>query len=339
MSRQQKRGLLTIAAIGVVAAVYGIFWNFLAGQYRDGIEQWAAARRAEGVEVGFSSLRVVGFPLKLEALLSNPALSGSDGTRTWAWRGPLMLLQVRPWSPNRARVRAPGRHRITVMGGAKPLDLAVDAGTLNVMLRFQNGRPENATVSARNIKINEAKIGRIASLVRVELMANQSGHIHFTANTITYPVAPVPGLGLKTARLVFKAQVSGGLPLEHDAETMAQWRDDGGTLEVSQMIINHGPLDLDGDGTGSLDGTLQPIGAFSLRVQGGKQAVDRLEGAGLIKPRAAALMKAVLDTLAKSQGSKDGIKFNVPLSIQDGKFYIGPLVVAKVPMVHWPTGS
>ena len=339
MSRQQKRGLMTIAAIGAVAIVYGIFWNYLAGQYRAGIEQWAELRRAEGVEVGFSSLRIVGFPLKLEALLSDPALSGADGSRTWTWRGPLMLLQARPWSPDRAQVRAPGRHRITVTGGTKPLDLAVDAGTLNVALRLRNGRPDHATVLARNIKVNDAAKGRIASLVRVEIVADQSGRLNVQANTINYPIAPVPGLGLKTARLGFKARVSGGLPLKHDAETMAQWRDGGGTLEVSQMVINHGPLGLDGDGTGALDGARQPIGAFSLRVRGGKQAVDRLEGAGLIKPRAAALTKAVLDTLAKSQGSGDGTEFKVPLSIQDGKVFIGPLAVARVPVVHWPSGG
>ena len=199
-------------AIGAVAIFYGIFWNYLAGQYRAGIEQWAELRRAEGVEVGFSSLRIVGFPLKLEALLSDPALSGADGSRTWTWRGPLMLLQARPWSPDRAQVRAPGRHRITVTGGTKPLDLAVDAGTLNVALRLRNGRPDHATVLARNIKVNDAAKGRIASLVRVEIVADQSGRLNVQANTINYPIAPVPGLGLKTARLGFKARVSGGLP-------------------------------------------------------------------------------------------------------------------------------
>ena len=70
MSRQQKCGLMTVAAIFAVAAVYGVFWNYLAGQYRAGIERWAEQRRTEGIDVGFSSLRVVGFPLKLEALLS-----------------------------------------------------------------------------------------------------------------------------------------------------------------------------------------------------------------------------------------------------------------------------
>jgi hypothetical protein len=343
MTGQQKRGLMTVAAIGAVAVVYGIFWNYLAGQYRAGIEQWAEQRRAEGLEVGFSSLRVGGFPLKLEALLSDPALSGSvsvsGGTRTWTWRGPLMLLQARPWAPDRARVRAPGRHRITVKGGATALDLAVDAGTLNVVLRFQGGRLAHAAVSARNLKVNDAKRGRIASLVRVELMANQSGRISVEANTIRYPVAPVPGLGLKTARLAIKAQVTGGLPLRHNAEAMARWRDDGGTLEVSQLVINHGPLGLDGDGTGALDGDLQPIGAFSLRVRGVMQAVDRLEAAGLIQPRAAALTKSVLAALTRSQGSGDGAGLKLPLSIQDGKFFVGPVAVAEVPVVHWPSGE
>ncbi|MDA1089854.1 MAG: DUF2125 domain-containing protein [Proteobacteria bacterium] len=340
---QQKRGLMTVAAIGAVAVVYGFFWNYLAGQYRAGIEQWVDQRRADGVEVGFSSLRVVGFPLKLEALLSDPAISGpakgSDGARTWTWRGPLMLLQARPWAPDRAQGSAPGRHRLTVTGGAKPLDLAVDAGTLTVSMRFQKGRPAHAVVSARNLMVNDAKTGRIASLVRVQLVADQSGHLSIEANAITYPVAPVPGLGLKTARVAIKAQVKGGLPLKYDAETMAGWRDGGGTLEVSQLVIQHGPLGLEGDGTGALDASLQPIGAFSLRVRGVLEAVNRLEGAGIIKPRAAALSKSALGALTKSQGSGNGDDLKVPLSIQDGTFFVGPLAVAKVAVVRWPSAK
>jgi hypothetical protein len=210
---------------------------------------------------------------------------------------------------------------------------------MSVALRFADGRPAHAQLSARNVKVNDVTSGRIASLVRVELIANQSGRISVEASAISYPVAPVPGLGRKTARLSFKAQVKGGVPLGHDADAMARWRDDGGTLEISQMIINHGPLELNGDGTVALDRSLQPIGAFSLRVRGIIEAVDRLEEAGLIKPRAASLTKSVLSAMAGSKWDGGGGDIKVPLSIQDNKLYLGPVAVAKVPVVRWPSGK
>jgi len=136
--------------------------------------------------------------------------------------------------------------------------------------------------------------------------------------------------------LLLKATISGGLPLRHDGAAMAEWRDGGGTVEISQLAAKHGPLSMSGDGTGALDDTLQPIGAFSLRVQGVMETVDRLEVAGLIKQRAAVLIKTVLAALTKSQGSGDGSELKVPLSIQDGKIFVGPVAVAKVPVVRWP---
>ncbi len=368
---------MTLAALGAAAAVYGLFWNFMAGQFRAGIEQWAAERRGEGYQVGFSSLRVGGFPFRLEALVSDPVFSGSasgsGGVRSWTWRGPLLSLRARPWTPDRARVSAPGRHRVRVEGGARPLDLAVNAGTLNLSLRFMNGQVAHAAVSARDLMVNEVAVKdgasgdgtirdgggarslrRVLSLVRAEIIVDRparpaSGEaapnlgldISFEANAIAYPVAPVPGLGRKTARMALKARVTGGLALKFDAETMAMWRDLGGTLEVLKLAIDHGPLGLDGDGTGALDGALQPIGAFSLRIRGFMEALDRLEDAGLIKPRPAALTKSVLGVLARSQGAGDGAgaEIKVSLSVQDGKFFIGPVAVAKMPVVRWPSGG
>ncbi len=358
MSKQRKRGLILLAAVVALVVAYGLFWNYLAGRFRAGIEQWAAESQGEGYRVGFSSLRVGGFPFRLEAFVSDPVISvsssGSGGARAWSWRGPLLVLRVWLWTPNRARMEAPGRHRVRIEGGARPLDLAVNAGTLNVSLRFIDGQVAHAALSARTITINSAALRKragarnltwVANLSRVEFSvglnaeaaSNPGLDIGVEAAAIAYAVAPVPGLGRKTARLALKARVTGGLALKFDAETMAKWRDRGGTLEVRELAIYHGPLEMDGDGTGALDAELQPIGAFSVRIRGFMEALDRLEDSGLIEPRPAALTKSVLDVLARSQG--DGAEIKVPLSLQDGKFFVGPLAVAKMPIIRWPSGE
>lgn len=352
MTSRKKHGLWTLAAIAAAAILYGLYWNILAGQFRAGIEHWAAERKAEGVEVAFSTLRIGGFPFKLDAVLSNPVISISDGVRSWTWQGPLMLMRARPWTPNRARVSVPGRHRIAIKDGARPLDLIADAGTLEMSLRFGDGGIIQAVVSARNVTLNKAASGkgsRVLGLTRAEISAARPGDgnegldVGFKANAITYPVAPVAGLGLKTERVGLEVEIKGEPPLNPNTETMAVWRDNGGTLEFNTLDLNHGPLKLAGDGTGALDKGLQPIGAFSLRVRGFRETLDRLETAGLIQPRPAALVKAVLDVLSRSQGTGDALgedaEVKLPLSIQDGKFFIGPVPVAKIPPIRWPLGG
>ena len=88
MSRQQKRGLMTVAVIGAVAVVYGLFWNYLAGRFRAGIEQWAAERQAEGYQIGFSSLRVGGVPPVCEDAVGADVVPGNHGVAVGvAWFG------------------------------------------------------------------------------------------------------------------------------------------------------------------------------------------------------------------------------------------------------------
>lgn len=311
------------AVIGVViagAAVYSGVWFFLAGQVRDGIDRWAAERRAEGYEAGFTSVAVGGFPFRLEAVIVEPMLAAPKSNRPWSWRGPAMILRARPWALSKVRVLIPGRHRVTVLTGGKPETIDIEARTLMAELDFS---PPGASFAAT---INAAGI--------------------------VYPRDPVAGLGRTTRRLALTIEVKGDLPPEIDADAMARWRDRGGTLDVSGLDIRHGPLDLTGDGTGALDADMQPIGAFTLNVRGFGEALDRLEGAGIIKPKTAALMKTVLSALARASDAGADIEFDsdrdievgpdsklelkVPLSVQDGKLYIGPLVVAEVPVVRWP---
>ena len=154
------------------------------------------------------------------------------------------------------------------------------------------------------------------------------------AEGVSYPAAPVRGLGRTTARLVARVSVTG--QANYAPEAMARWRDSGGTLEVKRFTLNHGPLALDGDGTLAIDNRMRPIGAFTLRVKGFEEALDRLAGAGVIKPHPAALAKTVMKALARKQGMPGAEELKVPLSLQDGRLYVGPVALAKLPPIRWP---
>jgi hypothetical protein len=303
-----KRGLIAVAALAVLAAVYAGIWFLLAGQIRDGIDQWAADRRAEGFGVEYGPIAVFGFPFLFETVIVNPVLTapGEHGFRSW--QGPIMIMQARPWALSKVRMLAFGRHRVTTMTGGKPKTIDIEFGSLIAALDFS---PAGASFA-----------------------------VNLNASDIAYPHAPVTGLGRTTKRLNVSVAVKGDIPRTRNAETMARWRDNGGTIEVSNLDIGHGPLDLTVDGTGALDADLQPIGAFSLNVRGFNEAIDRLRVAGIIKPNTAALMKTVLGMLAQGQKDKsateDADMLKVPLSLQYRKVYLGPVAVAEMPVVRWP---
>jgi hypothetical protein len=298
-----KRGLIGLACVAVLAAAYGGYWSFLAGQVQDGIDRWAAERRAEGYGVEYAAVKVFGFPFRLEAVIVDPVLTapGEHGLRSW--HGPIMIMQARPWALSKVRVLAFGRHRVTVMTGDKRKTLDIEFGSLIAALNFN---PSGASFA-----------------------------VTLEASDIAYPSAPVTGLGRMTKRLILSVAVKGDLPARRNAETMARWRDSGGTLDVQSLDIRHGPLKVSGDGTLALDGDMQPIGSFALRVEGFIEALDRLSEAGVIKPRQAALASVVLGALARDAGSGGDARIKVPLSIQERQVFVGPVPLARMPVFRW----
>ena len=297
-----------IVAAPIAAAGYGLYWNMLADQVRDGIGGWAADRRAEGYRIDYGPVRVDGFPFRIRVVIPAPVVSKPGGERPWHWRGPALSVSARPWAWTRTQVRAPGRHLVTVTMPGKTLHLDLTAGALDVSVDWGGGPTPPLQVRLR-------------------------------VKDVSYRSAPVAGLGRTTQRLDVNAELTGGWPKIPDAAAMAQWRDNGGTVEIRSLAVRHGPLEMDGDGTLALDGDLQPLAAFSLGVRGFIEAVDGLRDAGVIKARPAELAKTVLALLGGSGRDGEGGRIKVPLSIQDKSLYIGPVAVARVPPVHWSGGG
>lgn len=357
----RKRGLTAVAVAAAVALVYGGYWSFLAQQVETGVEHWFAERKSEGLEAGYASLRVGGFPFQLVAVIEAPRLAAPHGLKPWAWKGPALVLKARPWRLTRVRLSAPGRHHFTVTRRGGPSAFTVDAGGLWLKLKHRGDGTGRAMLSVREVTLRDASENAVARVAAADFIVERPGRaddggavpaLDFLAEAegISYPAAPVRGLGRTTARLAVQLSVTGEAhdapgyqlgsgqwgPGKFAAEAMARWRDSGGTLEVKRFALNHGPLALDGDGTLALDAAMRPIGAFTLRVKGFEEALDRLAGAGVIKPHPAALAKTLMKALARKQGVPGGEELKVPLSLQDGWLYVGPVALAKLPPIRWP---
>ncbi len=143
LAKGVKRGLITVAALALITAVYAGYWNYLAGQIRTGIEQWAADRRAEGLGAEYAAVAVGGFPFRLVAEISAPALVLAGAVpgpaRPWSWRGPSLIIEARPWALAKVRVKAPGRHRVIAMADGKRRQYDIEAGALAATLDFTPG--------------------------------------------------------------------------------------------------------------------------------------------------------------------------------------------------------
>jgi hypothetical protein len=336
-------GLAAFGALATLAALYSLYWEFAAGQFQSGIRAWAAERGREGTQVGFSALRVDGYPFRLRAAIADPTMERRSGARPWSWRGPTMILTARPWRPGRLALTANGRHAATVLSGGAVAVYDIAAPNLGLKLRFSAGGLARARLSARQLAVRDS-LGDLMRLAAAEVILRRPGaanagsrpslDVMAEVDALALRLEAIPGLSKTTAKSRLEASVKGPLPSALGRAALADWRDVGGIVEVRKLTLEHGTLSVAGDGTLALDADMQPIGAFTARVRGFNELIDQLSAAGVVKPRPAAMLKAALGVLAGEQ-RLGGAEIRVPLSVQERRLYVGPIAVLRFQALAW----
>ncbi|MCH9012285.1 MAG: DUF2125 domain-containing protein, partial [Proteobacteria bacterium] len=91
-----------------------------------------------------------------------------------------------------------------------------------------------------------------------------------------------------------------------------------------------GPLDLRAEGTAALDQRLRPQGAFTARIRGLPDALDAFAARGLIEPGVAFALKLTALALAKQRDETGKAVVELPITLQDGLFYLGPVALFRL---------
>lgn len=336
-----KWGALVVALLAVACALYVGIWFYTAGQLRDGVVAWAEARRAEGVTVGYTRLDIGGFPFALRMRVEAPSLSSPQGK----WEAAALTARMRPWSPNRVTVRAPGEHRFTWLDGGGSRTFLGQVQTAAARLQLDGGRVRAADLTIRDFKLSGPGDDANWAVGRATIAATYSPVPGADPDTPTFDLRlrlanlRVPDkiglpLGPAVEALEINAGLMGSLAGGPIANALTQWRDAGGTIEIRRLNVTHGPLVLNADGTLALDGALQPVGAFTARIEGFFETVDGLKNRGLIRSRDAVTAKMVLGVLARRM--KNGrTALTLPISVQDRRLFAGPIPLIDIPEITW----
>ena len=332
------RLLTTVAILAAVLGGYTAYWFVLAGEAREAIARWSGNWRASGFEISHAEPDLGGFPLSLRASVAAPSVGGGHGAQAWRWRGAGIAASFRPWNLSRFTFRIDGRNEITV-GDAGRRRYQLEATSAVAAIRLGAGdRVERIDADFAAIKVREdswtepLRIGR----VRVEGSGYRRGSAGPRATDVALiiedaalPVAPRGPLGRTIARVRADVTVFGTFPERPLEAALAAWRDDGGTVELRGLVVHWGPLDLSADGTLALDAELRPIGALSASIAGVDEAVASLLAEGSIGAAEAAALRVAFNLFARITSSA-GDRVNVPITVQDGRIFVGPVAVARI---------
>lgn len=324
---------LVLATVAIVA--YSAAWYRVANQVRTDVETWTRERNASGLETGFRSLAIAGYPFSLRLTVDRPFAAIGRAAHPWRWDGEGLAVIAKPWAPRRLEIVPTGEHRL--VGPTTVVFRAAEA--IAELILDEDGKSGELSLELGDLTIG---LENDPEPIRVEVVsltlehptpsAGQGAAVLFfalDAGGIFAPRAARGPLGANIERLL----VEGNVPIVADGDpsalsSIAQWRDAGGVVEIETLEMRWGGLQLSANGTVTLDDQMRPLAAFSSRVRDYGRIIEAFVGKGILTPREAAVARTVFDLMARR--SNDG-SLEVPITVQDGRLFAGPVALVAVP--------
>lgn len=334
-----RRFLAAIAAAAVTVAIaYGAYWFAVGGMIRDGIADWAEARRAQGFVLAYEDLSIGGFPGRFIVTLTRPSIArpASGGGAGWRWSTPRLAAEARPFALDRIAVALPETQRLDYQRGGEGrlIEATIERGVAHVVLI--DGFPASLAIEADGVALATPRgvfsLAGLTALIRRGLGTMLAVEID-ARGLILAPDAKAV-LGREIAVIGVTASHDGALPEALSGPALAAWSAAGGTVEIERLAVQWGAIEVAAEGTLTLDGKLRPEAAFSAEIAGYGGLLDGLAESGRMKPRDASFAKTFLNLMAKKKSGRRVIK--VAVTAQNGKLFVGPLPLLKLaPITAW----
>ncbi|MGH6988546.1 MAG: DUF2125 domain-containing protein [Stellaceae bacterium] len=327
-----------IAVIAIIvlllaaAAGYSGYWFVTANALKVGLKAWTTNQRADGYDIAWSEPRITGFPLRFRIVLRHVALA-RGGPALYRVTAPLVTGEATPFDLSRWKVAAPGGARGTVQG----VDGTIRAATMFGQVRI-GPRHDRLALTAHTVTGEGATAGAIDAALTLPHQPPRSYHDPGLAARLqlfhlVLPEAVRP-LGKTIESIAFDVTVEGGLPPGDWRAALREWSDSGGTVEINHAALQWGALRLEGNGTLALDQALQPEAAMTAAIINQDTLIDAALTSHLLTPGSAAVVKTVLDLLAKR--GPDGTKrLTAPVTIQNQTLSVGNVRIGRLPTIRW----
>lgn len=345
-----RRRFRWIAALGICVAIAGLagYWGYtLFLPYRE-ISEWQAAPSRQ-LRLDFSDLSRSGFPIDPHLSIAAPSLGRTHAAIPWQWHSADLRLAIRPglshhlqfstmgpqqlllWPMGKDRTdsTSPGLYMFTA--GESEGEILIDWDTqwrhLDLILHDLIAGPRatpDMTVARSELALTRS---RVTAAMRFQLESTDI----MVKGASAFPLGP------RMAVLRLRGQIEGDVPPAPLTAAMAQWRDQGGIIEIGAFYLEWGDLKINAAGTAVLDAALQPLAALTADISGWQDLILTLVQQGTLSAEHGALARTVLSLIAKTPEGGGPSVLSLPLTIQNNRLFLGPVSLGRVPAIDWQT--
>ena len=334
-----------ITALVVAIGGYVLWWHHVADTLLAAADNWQQQRIAEGYDIEHGPLVVSDFPYRVKVTTENLSISNPANhqkpkielTRFWA--------VVQPWQINHVIFGAEGAGHADWLDHEEPmsLDLAATSALGSATFNLQ-GRMQTLAIDVKNLQaapswrppVSADRLqlhGRPAPIQKNGAQAaepNAEGQqIALRVNNMTIEGLEDFPLGQKIDELALSSVLHGTIAKLPSAETLGDWRDAGGFLEIQALDVRWGHGILKGGGALALDDHMRPLGKLDTRISGYGKILEALASTGQVDADAARTIGFGLNLLAKD--GEDGSRYiALPLTAQEGGMYLGPIFLMRL---------
>lgn len=339
--KQLRRFQLVVSFIASAALVFGLWsfaWYAMSSWVKAEIAGWVDQQMDSGAVAEFTNMKTGGFPNRIVVSLSEPHYDGPAFGQSIAWRGDMLVITAKPWTPWNLRIEAPGKHELNI-GGRWQFDGAAERLVMDVNLG--EVWPDELDLNVQGLSMNgSAPLAagrlRISAEHNPDAQASETGlSLRIQGDDIIWPGGLPQPLGDRIAALDVVARLNGNVNPGPLGERLTAWQESGGVLDVERLRFRGGPLGVAAGGNLVLDQQLQPEATFTAKFEGLFQVVEILRAKGLMKAGDAVVATMALSALSRRSDDGGAPSINVGVSVRDGVLRLGPLEVMKMPHIDW----
>lgn len=357
-------GVFLPAIIVLVAfGLYTTYWFVAATQLRQQIETFAAKADPNEIIVKWQDLGISGFPYRIAVGFDAPEVRAPEAPENWHWQASGLEADFLPYNLRHVVLKVDGEQRLSYsdVRGRAPLRHLVRAKAEGTWASYVDvkGEPfgrlaididqlvashdgdefEDLATGTSGERLSAARLQlhlRPADIEGITPTPTRSYDLALQGDDMMIAAAgPTKVLGTSITLIAAQARLQDVPRKSHTSlvELSRDWLQQGGRLTVSDLRIKWGPLDLWAQGEVTLDDQARPQGRFDAEITDYAKLLDALVNAGIVRQKDAKLAQLGLGFVSQLQG-KTGGRISVPIQLNDGKLFLGPLVVAHLDPVY-----